>query len=130
MYVYIQSESGLWTVGFYSPDGKWNPESDHSSKEEAANRIHWLNGGEIEPVVIQQKDSVPVFIPVLRPGERVNVAFEDRCPVCGGYRGDPPGTGCPKGSHYGAEQSFSIPTPSLKRFLSQSEQHGSDSEVQ
>ena len=57
MYVYIQSESGLWTVGFYSPDGKWNPESDHSSKEEAANRIHWLNGGEIEPVVIQQKDS-------------------------------------------------------------------------
>jgi len=100
MYVYIQSESGLWTVGFYSPEGKWNPESDHPSKEEAASRVHWLNGGEIEPVVIQQKDSVPVFIPVLRPGETVNVSFEDRCPVCGGYRSDTPSTGCPKGSHY------------------------------
>jgi hypothetical protein len=45
MYVYIQSEPGLWTVGFYMPNGKWNAESDWSSKEEAANRVVWLNGG-------------------------------------------------------------------------------------
>ncbi len=47
MYVYIQSEKGdypLWTVGFYQ-DGKWNPESDHSDREEAAKRTAWLNGG-------------------------------------------------------------------------------------
>ena len=25
MYVYIKSEQYLWTVGFYSPDGKWIP---------------------------------------------------------------------------------------------------------
>lgn len=45
MYVYIQSEPNLWTVGFYSPDDKWNPESDHKTKESAAERVHYLNGG-------------------------------------------------------------------------------------
>jgi len=44
-YVYRQSEPGLWTVGFYKPDGEWLPESDHSSKEDAAARVHYLNGG-------------------------------------------------------------------------------------
>jgi len=44
MYVYIQSEPGLWTVGFYTPDGKWMPESDHTSPNEAAERVAWLNG--------------------------------------------------------------------------------------
>ena len=43
-YVYIQSEPGLWTTGFYDPSGKWQPESDHDSKEEAAQRVHYLNG--------------------------------------------------------------------------------------
>ena len=62
MYVYIQSEkpgwfpsprqdnsvyldNSLWTVGFYAPDGKWYPESDHKSLEEAAERVTHLNGG-------------------------------------------------------------------------------------
>jgi len=45
MYVYIQSEPGLWTVGFYSPDGHFQPESDWSSRSEAADRVHYLNGG-------------------------------------------------------------------------------------
>ena len=44
MYVYINSEPGLWTVGFYSPDGKWHPESDHDDHNEAAKRVAWLNG--------------------------------------------------------------------------------------
>jgi hypothetical protein len=44
MYVYINSEPGLWTVGFYSPDGEWHAESDHSSIELAAERVHYLNG--------------------------------------------------------------------------------------
>lgn len=44
-YVYIRSEPGLWTVGFYAPDGKWHPESDHHDREEAAKRVHYLNGG-------------------------------------------------------------------------------------
>lgn len=44
MYAYINSEPGLWTVGFYDPQGKWHPESDHNSREEAAKRVAWLNG--------------------------------------------------------------------------------------
>jgi len=44
MYVYIKSEPGLWTVGFYSPVGNWNSESDHDNRELAAKRVSWLNG--------------------------------------------------------------------------------------
>ncbi len=44
-YVYINSEPGLWTVGFYDPNGKWQPESDHESAKAAARRVHYLNGG-------------------------------------------------------------------------------------
>jgi hypothetical protein len=43
-YVYQSFEAGLWTVGFYRPDGKFEPESDHGSSEEAAKRVAWLNG--------------------------------------------------------------------------------------
>ena len=51
MYVYIHSstnEYGQWlyTVGFYDPNGKWNPDSDHETPEKAAERVHYLNGGE------------------------------------------------------------------------------------
>jgi hypothetical protein len=45
MYVYIRSEKNLWTVGFYDPQGKWHSESDYGSRERAADRVHWLNGG-------------------------------------------------------------------------------------
>jgi len=45
MYVYIRSEPGLYTVGFYDPKGNWYPESDHESEEAAAKRVHYLNGG-------------------------------------------------------------------------------------
>jgi len=48
MYVYIKSNfpgENLWTVGFYSPDGEWHSESDYNTPEEAAKRVHYLNGG-------------------------------------------------------------------------------------
>jgi len=45
MYIYLKSEPNLWTVGHYAPDGEFIPESDHSTKEEAAERVHYLNGG-------------------------------------------------------------------------------------
>ncbi len=45
MYVYIKSEPMLWTVGHYTPEGKWMPERDYNSPEEAAARVAWLNGG-------------------------------------------------------------------------------------
>lgn len=45
MWVYIKSEPQLYTVGFYSPNGKWQPESDWGTQAEAAQRVHYLNGG-------------------------------------------------------------------------------------
>lgn len=45
MYVYLRSEPQLWTVGFYTPDGEWVPESDYECRDDAAERVHWLNGG-------------------------------------------------------------------------------------
>lgn len=50
-YVYIRTEFSpyeLYTVGFYDPKGEWNPESDHDTREEAARRVHYLNGGKEE----------------------------------------------------------------------------------
>jgi len=52
MYVYLLSEKAcrdndwhdLWTVGFYSPDGKWYSESDHNSIASASKRVAFLNG--------------------------------------------------------------------------------------
>lgn len=56
-YVYIESEryaddSGfthvLYTVGHYTPVGKWVAESDHEGDEDAAARVNYLNGGDTE----------------------------------------------------------------------------------
>ena len=44
-WVYTSFETGLWTVGFYNPSGKFQPESDHGSPDAAAERVHYLNGG-------------------------------------------------------------------------------------
>lgn len=52
-WVYLQSErageygncADLYTVGFYGPGGKWHPESDHNTRDAAAARVHYLNGG-------------------------------------------------------------------------------------
>lgn len=53
-WVYLQSEAGdgadalpLWTVGYYDPSGRWQPDSDHLSAEAAAARVHYLNGGKV-----------------------------------------------------------------------------------
>lgn len=45
MWIYIRTESMLWTVGFYDPKGEFQPDSDHSDPEKAAQRVHYLNGG-------------------------------------------------------------------------------------
>lgn len=43
-YVYMQTEPGLWTVGFEDSNGQWHADSDHSRQEEAATRVAYLNG--------------------------------------------------------------------------------------
>jgi len=44
MYVYIQSESQLWTTGFYDPNGKWHGDKDFDHPDKAADRVAYLNG--------------------------------------------------------------------------------------
>jgi hypothetical protein len=39
-------ERDLYTVGFYTPEGRFEPESDHSTRDEAASRVAYLNGGQ------------------------------------------------------------------------------------
>jgi hypothetical protein len=45
MWVYQSFELGLWTVGFYKPDGEFEPQSEHDSEHDASKRVHYLNGG-------------------------------------------------------------------------------------
>jgi len=49
-WVYIKTEPQLWTVGFYRPEdhgGGWEIDGDFPSRDEAAQRVRWLNGGRI-----------------------------------------------------------------------------------
>lgn len=48
MWIYEKTEAGIFTVGFYRPNGTFVAESDHSITEKAAARCHYLNGGEEE----------------------------------------------------------------------------------
>ena len=51
MYVYLKSPSqGLYTVGFYEPDGTWQPQSDHDKEQDAMAVVNYLNGGKGEPI--------------------------------------------------------------------------------
>lgn len=48
MWVYKSIKEGshwLFTVGWTDPEGRWNSDSDHDSRENAAARCNYLNGG-------------------------------------------------------------------------------------
>lgn len=45
MYVYLHTGLNSWSVGFYDPNRKWIEESIHPTSEDAAARVHYLNGG-------------------------------------------------------------------------------------
>lgn len=47
MYVYIMTEPGLFTVGFFDPDNRWCTDSDHAKRESAARRVAYLNGSTV-----------------------------------------------------------------------------------
>lgn len=64
-YVYIRSAPGLWTVGFYHPEGAWLPESDHDNTGAAAERVAYLNGGGIPPSML---DAARRVLAVVRGG--------------------------------------------------------------
>jgi hypothetical protein len=45
VYLFPRASGDPYTVGHYAPDGTWHPDSDHTTSEEAAKRVHYLNGG-------------------------------------------------------------------------------------
>lgn len=45
MWVYRANSDGSFVVGYYAPDGEWFSESAFKTKEEAAARVNFLNGG-------------------------------------------------------------------------------------
>ena len=65
MYVYVKSEPQLWTVGFYTPDGEWIAESDYDNKADAAERVHWLNGGGEPSDTINDENAYDAFLRLL-----------------------------------------------------------------
>lgn len=58
MYVYIESEPGLYTVGYYLDNQEWIAESDHEDKEQAAARVAWLNGKPVKPATAGPDDLI------------------------------------------------------------------------
>ena len=40
MWVYMRSEPGLFTTGYYDPKGVWHHDMDFDSKDKATERIH------------------------------------------------------------------------------------------
>ena len=44
MWVYRQNNR-YWEVGYYAPDKTWVQDGVYSTQGEAAERVHWLNGG-------------------------------------------------------------------------------------
>jgi len=71
MYVYIKTEPKLWTVGFYDPQGKFQPESDWDKRDDAAQRVAYLNGGnKTNPVnadLLAACEGGLMFLDCLRP---------------------------------------------------------------
>lgn len=63
MYVYIQTEPTLFTVGFHSPNGEWHPDSDHPTRKEAAQQVAKLNGSHEAPTI--SKELLPPSLLVL-----------------------------------------------------------------
>ena len=46
MWVYRRTTDGnRWRVGYWNPKGEWFEDSSYEDRDEAAQRVHWLNGG-------------------------------------------------------------------------------------
>lgn len=45
MYIYRRTSGEIFTVGYFSPSGRFCHETDCLSREEAASRVNYLNGG-------------------------------------------------------------------------------------
>ena len=60
MWVYLKSEPNLWTVGYYNSENEWIADSDWEYKEDAAKRVHRLNGGISDDIIQTLKNFKPM----------------------------------------------------------------------
>ena len=70
-WVYIRTEPGLYTVGFFDPDKKFHTDSDHCDREDAANRVAFLNGAFPIDDIRQMVDLLSNQMDMMSPGWRV-----------------------------------------------------------
>lgn len=59
MYVYMRTQPRVWTVGHYTGCGEFIPEGDYHDPEDAADRVHWLNGRSDPPQKVLMIARVP-----------------------------------------------------------------------
>jgi hypothetical protein len=50
---YDASIGTAWVVGYYDPSKSWVRDSAWGSQAQAAERVHWLNGGESSPLTVK-----------------------------------------------------------------------------
>lgn len=48
LWLHRPTSPGRWEVGFFDATGGWCPESAHTEPGPAAERVHWLNGGDTD----------------------------------------------------------------------------------
>jgi hypothetical protein len=54
MYAYVTNHfdgEAIFTVGFFTPEGAFHTDSDWISRTDAAQRVHYLNGGDGDPLI-------------------------------------------------------------------------------
>lgn len=66
MYVYLKSQPGLWTVGYYTPKGQWVPQSDHNSEISARAEVAFLNGESSDPELTAEVSRLKTQVERLR----------------------------------------------------------------
>ena len=50
LWLYRRAEAPGWEVGYFDTSGGWQHDSTHPTPEQAAGRVHWLNGGKTATV--------------------------------------------------------------------------------
>jgi len=43
----VYEKEPIYTVGFYDPRGEWHVEEIYNKRKDAADRVHYLNGGDL-----------------------------------------------------------------------------------
>ena len=79
-YVYRYTELGIYTTGFYDPEGVWCAEDYFTTAQAAAERVHWLNGGDNGSLETLVKKCIKALIHSNLPVENLRRQLEKQFP--------------------------------------------------